>query len=91
MNVQSDDSPENNLSQFGILPDMKVGKKRKKDPSIFLLPVGTIIKIRKSEIIIIIIIIISPQNLANLCHKTWPNVWVIFEILYVYMMDGHVL
>jgi hypothetical protein len=30
MNVPSGDSPENNLSKFGILPDMKVGKKKKK-------------------------------------------------------------
>jgi hypothetical protein len=38
---------KNNLSKFGILPDMKVGKKRKKDPSIFLLPVGTYHKNQK--------------------------------------------
>jgi hypothetical protein len=47
MNVPSGDSPENNLSKFGILPDMKIEKKRKKDPSIFLLPVGTYHKNQK--------------------------------------------
>jgi hypothetical protein len=30
MNVQSGDSPENNLSKFGILPDMKVEKRKEK-------------------------------------------------------------
>jgi hypothetical protein len=66
MNVPSGDSPENNLSKFGILPDMKVGKKKKKRillHSCYLLEL--IIKIRNFEIIFIF-----PQNLANLCHKT---------------------
>jgi hypothetical protein len=49
---QSGDHSKNNLAKFGFIQDMKVGKKKRKKESLFILGylLGLIIKLRQFEI-----------------------------------------